>query len=54
MALDGDRFVYFTDLVCEGEIVDVYDTMEQAEADEGPHRKMRVCRDENDWWLECP
>ena len=36
-ALDGDRVIYFT---------------EQAEADEGQHRKMRVCRDGEDWWLD--
>ncbi len=51
-AMDGDRSIYFTDLVYEGEVVDVYETMEQAEMDEGPHRKMRVCRDGDDWWLE--
>lgn len=44
-ALDGNRVVYFTDVVRDGEVVDVYETFEQAEADEGPCRKMRVYLD---------
>ena len=49
--LDG-RAIYFTDLVYDGDVVDVFDTFEQAEDDEGPHRKMRVRLDEDDWLLE--
>lgn len=44
--------VYFTDIVYEDEVVDVFPTMKQAELDEGPHRKMRVCRDDDHWYLE--
>lgn len=49
---EGRRLITFTDHVQEGDVVDVYDTFEQAEEDEGPHVKMRVCRDEDDWWVE--
>lgn len=51
-AMNGDTTVTFTDYVDEGEVVDIYRTLEAAEAEEGPTRKMVVCRDEDDWWLE--
>lgn len=53
-ALDLDRrsLVTFTDYVKEGEIVRVYRTFEDAEEERGPSVPMRVCRDDDDWWLE--
>ncbi len=44
--------ITFTDLVYEGDVVDVYRTFEDAEEERGASVKMQVCRDEEDWWLE--
>jgi hypothetical protein len=53
-ALDLDRrsLVTFTDYVKEGEVVSVYRTFEDAEEERGASVRMRVCRDEDEWWLE--
>jgi len=47
----GDRTIYFTDGVVEGEVVDVYTTMDDAENERGPFVKCRVDRDSDGEWL---
>lgn len=45
--------VYFTDLVSENQIVNVYRTYENAESEIGPWRQMRVVLDKRgEWQLE--
>ena len=48
---DGEC-VTFTDLVYDGDVVDIFRSAEAAEKGEGWARKMRVRQDSDLWWLE--
>lgn len=46
------RMIHFTDLVREGDHVEVHRTLEEAGDDRGPRISCVVRRTRDDWWLE--